>query len=338
MKGKVLVAGIGGGGDVASAYCVANYLKEIGYEVHLASVIWERMVVDPVPGPISPKEVIGAEKGEWIAIARGGEYAIREGRVVKPEAVLLAEATGLEVILLDLTGGYQSLYESFLEAIELTGSEKVIGVDAGGDVLALPGDEEVWSPLTDSIALAVLRDLRNSTLAIVGPGCDGELPMKKVLERIARVWRNGGNEGGFVISRKLKEKCEEGVKFMKTEASRVVLRAADGEFGEITIRKGSRKIELSPVLATAFFLDPKKVESPLAEAVRGTKSIEEANAKILENCSVSELELEKILKELGGVTRENLERARRELLKRRRCPDASDLQREEVENPRAKEE
>ncbi|ALU11948.1 hypothetical protein EYM_06505 [Ignicoccus islandicus DSM 13165] len=331
MRGRVLVAGIGGGGDVGSAHCVATYLRELGYRVFLASVVWERMVRDPVPGPISPKEVQGAEQYNWIAVVRGGEFSLREGKKVEPEAALLAKATGESVILLDLTGGYYSLYQSFLEAIELTGSDIVIGVDAGGDVLAMPGDDDVWSPLTDSIALAVLQDLETSQLAVVGPGCDGEMPTEKVLRRISMVWKNGGNLGGFVISRNLKEVCERAMKFMKTEASRVVLRAASGEFGEVEIRRGSRKLLLSPVLATTFFLDPKKVQSPLANAVRGTKSIEEASAKMLENCSVSELELEKILKKLGEPTKENLEKARETLLKMRRCSDASNLQREEME-------
>ncbi len=320
VRGKtVLVAGIGGGGDVASAYCVARWLRALGAEVKLASIIWERMVRDPVPGPISPKELHNAKLLNRIAILDGDEYAIRDGVKVEPQASLIARAIGEEVIALDLKGGYHGMLSSLKEAIELVGADFIFGVDAGGDVLAKPGDEEVWSPLADSIGLAALKELENSILSIAGPGCDGELPPDEVLKRIAEVWRRGGNAGGFVISKDLASECEMAMRLMHTEASRMVIEAAKGNYGEVLIRSGSRKLFLSPVTASVYHLWTKAVESELAEAVKGTKSVEEANERLLNACSVSEYELELILKELGGVTKENIERAKEEVKKRRRC-------------------
>ncbi|UXD22124.1 hypothetical protein IPA_01920 [Ignicoccus pacificus DSM 13166] len=320
VKGrKVLVVGIGGGGDVASAFCVYRWLRAIGAQPYLASIIWERMVRDPVPGPISPKELVGTELGKWIGIVRGGEYALREGKKVEPQASLLAKAAGIEVIVLDLKSGYKGMLNGLKEALELTEAEIVIGVDAGGDVLAKPGDEEVWSPLADSVGLAALKEFENSILSIAGPGCDGELPTQKVLERIAEVWRRGGNEGGFIISRSLASECEKAMSFMHTEASKMVIEAAKGVYGEVKIRRGSRTLFLSPVLASIFHLDASKVESELAEAVRGTESVEEASTKLLERCSTSEYELEKELKTLGGWSKENLEEAKRRVLMKRKC-------------------
>ena len=320
IKGKrVLVAGIGGGGDVASAYCLADWLEALGAEPILASIIWERMVRDPVPGPISPRELHGAELKRYVAILNGDEYAVREGKRVEPQASLLAKALGIEVIALDLKGGYQSLRRSLEEAMEITESEILFGVDAGGDVLAKPGDEDAWSPLADSIALAVLQDMDNSILTIAGPGCDGELSTEKVLERIAEVWGRGGNLGGFVVSRELAERCLQAIRFMHTEASRTVLEAARGAYGEVKIRKGSRTLFVTPVMATFFNLDPRSIESELANAVRGTSSIEEASEALLGACSTSELELEKELKALGEWNKENLETAKRMVLMKRRC-------------------
>ena len=315
---KVLVVGIGGGGDVAAAYCVARWVEKVGGEPFLGSIIWERLVRDPLPGPISPEELKGTEKlGEDLWLADGDEVATRAGKEVVPQATELAKATSRKVFLFDLIKGEIGVRRGLEEAIKLTGADLVIAVDAGGDVLAEPEDEEVWSPLADAICLAAVKELKvESWLAIYGPGCDGELPPEKVLARIASVWKRGGNKGGFVLSGDDAEACLKVINSMHTEASKMGVLAALGNYGEHKIRRGSRKLFLSPITATTFFLDAQKVYSALAEAVKGTKSLEEANERLKALGVYTELELERDVVRLGGLERVNLEEVKRKGLER----------------------
>ncbi|NPA84889.1 MAG: DUF1152 domain-containing protein [Crenarchaeota archaeon] len=315
---KVLVIGIGGGGDVAAAYCVSKWVESVGGEPILGSVVWERLVRDPVPGPIPLSDLQGAEKvGEHLWVADGDEYAVRGGKVVIPQATELAKATSQKVFLFDLNLGAEGVKRGIEEAIELTGADMLIAVDAGGDVLAKPDDEEVWSPLADAVCLAAVKELSvESWVAIYGPGCDGELPPNKVLERISEVWRRGGNRGGFVVSKEMAEECLRVVERMQTEASKMGLLAALGEYGERRIRRGSRVLFLSPVTATTFFLDSKAVHSELADAVKGTKSLEEANQRLKELRVYTELELERDIVAAGGLEKVSLEEIRKRGRKR----------------------
>ncbi len=155
--------------------------------------------------------------------------------------------------------------------------------------------------------------VKEKVLAVFGPGCDGELPQEKVLERVAEVWRAGGNKGGFVLSKDLAEDCLKIINSMDTEASKMAVLAALGEYGEVRIRRGARKLFLNPITATTFFLDAEKVESELAERVKGTKDIEEAKERLNEICVYTELDLERDLVLKGS---ENVLKVREEGLKR----------------------
>ncbi len=294
---RALVVGIGGGGDVAAAYCVSLYLRKLGYETIVGSIVWERLIRDPLPGPIGLDELENCEMRAHYCIADGDEYAIRGNKKVVPQATKLASATGLKVLVFDLKKGFEGLIKGLEEAIREYGIEAVYAVDAGGDVLAKPSDDEVWSPLADSLGLAALKELKakEKVLAVFGPGCDGELPQEKVLERISEVWRKGGNMGGFVLSKTCAEECLRVVNAMDTEASKMAILAALGEYGERRIRRGARRLFLSPITATTFFLDPNVIESEMCEAVKGTKSIEEASLKLNEICVYTELDFERDL-------------------------------------------
>jgi hypothetical protein len=61
-------------------------------------------------------------------------------------------------------------------------------VDVGGDVLAHGHEENLASPLCDSVLLAASRFMQTPVIgAVFGAGCDGELRPAEVLERIAEL-------------------------------------------------------------------------------------------------------------------------------------------------------
>jgi hypothetical protein len=67
-----------------------------------------------------------------------------------------------------------------------------------------------------------------------------------------------------------------------TEASRLPVRAARGDLGEVAIRDGARTVELTPASTVTFYLDPPTVAatSDLDEHVRGTERFEDAQAAL----------------------------------------------------------
>jgi hypothetical protein len=69
----VLFAALGGGGDVASAAMLALAARRLGLRSHVASVVWERLPIDPVPGPVRFSEVVNAKRvGELDPHGHGG--------------------------------------------------------------------------------------------------------------------------------------------------------------------------------------------------------------------------------------------------------------------------
>ena len=295
---RITVVGIGGGGDVAAAAVIAKKLEDEGFRTFLGSVIWERAVYDPVPGPMSPKELVGARKiDEYLYVVYGHEYAVRRGRKVVPQAVRAARAVGKPVYVLDLKGGWLSMFKGFKKLIDVTAPDELIIVDAGGDSLAHGWEKNLWSPLADAISMAASP---KAILAIYGPGCDGELSTDEVLSKIAELYRKGCNEGGFIIDRKLAKYGLKIVKLVRTEASKISLEVALGKMGEAKLRSGSRRVKLSPILASVFFVRNTCVDSLIVKAVRGSKSVEEASNRLLNLCVFSELELERVIYIMGG--------------------------------------
>ncbi len=295
---RVTVVGIGGGGDVAAASIIAKKLEEEGLRTFLGSVIWERAAYDPLPGPISPRELIGAKKiDDYLYLVYGHEYVVRKGRKVIPQAVRAAKAINKPVYVLDLKGGWYSMFKGFRKLVDVTAPDQLIIVDAGGDSLAYGWERNLWSPLADSLSLSASP---TATLAIYGPGCDGELSTEEVLEKILELYAKGCNEGGFVIDRKLATYGLEIVKYVRTEASRISLEVALGRVGEVKLRSGSRRVRTSPILAVVFFINSTCVDSLTIKAVKGSRSVEEASNKLLNLCIFSELELEKMIYVIGG--------------------------------------
>src|SRR5262245_9434519 len=84
-------------------------------------------------------------------------------------------------------------------------------------------------------------------LAVVGPGCDGELTAGEVLQRTAALGRAGAWLGTWGVTPEIAGELEAAARVVPTEASLQVARCARGESGETHIRGGRRRVELGPV-------------------------------------------------------------------------------------------
>ncbi len=292
---KILFVGIGGGGDVVSAALFAKIFRDLGIETYVASIIWERFVHDPVPGPI-PLEAIHGKKmiGKYAAVINGYSYAIRNGNKVVFEAARVAETLKEDVYLIDIWGGVKGYVEALKDILLYTGADYVVGIDVGGDVLAIGDEDELWSPLADAMGLAAIHDIGSSALMVYSPGADGELPQELVLERISLIAGMGGYLGSIGVGREYVKFYEKLLENTHSEASRVGLLALKGFYGVKSIRGGTREISVSPVNTIAFILAPEpalNISRP-ARLVRNTGSFIEAWRRLRENGIATEYDLE----------------------------------------------
>ncbi|MGC9112982.1 DUF1152 domain-containing protein [Acidilobus sp.] len=303
---KVLVLGIGGGGDAAGAIYLYQKVRRFGGRPILGSVVWERYAIDPYPGPIPLEAMVDVDiLGDSAALVSGSSYAIRFGRQVRPQIVRAAELLGEKALFVDISRGSEGVRRALEAARDQLGVELVIGVDVGGDVLALGCEENLWSPLADSVSLAGLGSAGvDSLIAVHGPGADGELSTDQVLSYIADVAAQGGLLGIYGINEEEAELLDRATKAIETEASLMPLLAFRGRRGDQRIRGGTRTVRLSPVLATTYVMDATTVynRSPLAKAVSGTMGISQVRQVLNSMCVYTELDLEYDLFNMRGST------------------------------------
>jgi hypothetical protein len=289
------VLGAGGGGDVVGALALARLCESMGTEFVLGGVAWERIVIDPSPGPRTAAEIAGGRPIGEHAVLADPQTATPEG--VRFSEALMAEQLGAPTVLVDVTGGARGAAAGIEAAAGELECDLVICADVGGDILATGAEPGLASPLCDAVMLAAsVAAGKPAVLAVIGPGCDGELTAPEVLERVAAAGRAGAWTGAWGLTPAIADEVEAAARASYTEASLQIVRCARGEIGTVPIRDGRRTVELGPVGALTFFLDPAESlgdVAPLAPLVAGTESIEGAR-QALERAGVrTELDYER---------------------------------------------
>jgi hypothetical protein len=299
---RPLVIGIGGGGDVVGALATAEAARLYhGARPLVGGVPWERRPIDPVPGPRSVGEI---EDGEEIA---AGVLLARPRTRVRGRDVVFAEShmaefLGEPTVLVDVTRGPAAIAAGLRDAAARLEVDTIVFADVGGDVLAHGHERGLGSPLCDALMLAAAvrleRDAGGIEVlgAIFGPGCDGELTLAEVSERLADVARAGGLAGARGITPPIAARLEAAIEHVPTEASAQAVRGFRGVAGPSAIRGGRRSLELMPAVALTIYYDATiayEATAPLARAVADAESLEEAN-EVLRGLGVrSELDWEK---------------------------------------------
>jgi len=283
-----MLIGMGGGGDIVSALVVGELLKKHGVDYIVGGVVWERFRRDPKPGPRSVEEIENVRPiNDCLAWVKGAKID-----KLKPIVAEVAEIAG-NAVGVDITKGVESLAKSLKEFAESEGVDVVIGVDAGGDSLARGGEKNLVSPLCDAVVIAALKELKNSIIAVVGFGSDGELSREELEKYLSEILARGGVEGAMLIDHETASKLYPLVNEIETQASRIPLLAALGYFGKYRIWD-EVEIDVSILNALVFFLKTEVLYelSSIAKAVRGCGSIWEANEALHRIGIKTELDLE----------------------------------------------
>jgi hypothetical protein len=290
------VLGIGGGGDVIGSLALARRCEELGTQFVLGGVAWERMPIDPHPGPRPSEEILNGQPLGPRAVLAGPQTSTPEG--VAFSETHAAGHLGAETVLIDVSRGATGAARGIRDAARELDCDLALYVDVGGDAIALGDEDGLASPLCDAVMLAAglrLSDELPGLLAVLGPGCDGELTPEQVLERIAALARAGAWCGTWSVSSSIADEVEVAARRSKTEASMQVVRCARGETGMAEIRGGRRHVPLGPVgaLAFVFELPAAGPELALARAVSESGELEAARATLDELGVRSELDYER---------------------------------------------
>jgi hypothetical protein len=294
---RILAVGIGGGGDVAGALAIAELAGTLGTPAVVGGLTWERLPVDPLPGPRRLGEILGLHRlNEHVGLAgsdtRGpGGFRFAESH--------MARHLGEPVLLLDPGGGPAAIADGLEDAARQLGCDLIVLTDVGGDVLAHGDEPGLSSPLADAVCLAAAPRLAQRGVALLGAlfgaGCDGELTPAEVLARIAEVAQAGGYLGAWGPGSEQLERLEAAVAQIPTEASAMALRCARGVLGATPIRDGRRTVQLTASGGLVFFFDPLAATGSAARCARlvaRAGSLQEANAILLGHGIATELEWE----------------------------------------------
>jgi len=282
---RPLVLGIGGGGDVVGALATAEACRAQGAAPIVGGVTWERRPIDPAPGPRAEGEIEGARRLAPGVLAATGSTRVRDSGVLFAES-RMAELLGEETVLVDATLGPSGLAEGIAAAAAELRADLIVFLDVGGDALAHGDEPGLASPLCDSILLSAAARLADRDGAppllgaIFGVGCDGELTVAEVLDRLAEVAAAGGFAGARGLTPAVAARLAQAVEAIPTEASAQALRCFQGVVGHATIRQGRRTVELSPVGALTFYFDVRAAvgsAARLAAAVTDARDLDHAN-------------------------------------------------------------
>jgi len=311
---KALIFGAGGAGDVISAILASEYYKKLGYETLIGSILWERYVIDPVPGPINFEDLRNAEKiNDCIFLLRKDSYAIREGNLVIPTIVRVLKVLNLEQgYAMNNRLGPKHLAKCIKEIVNKENIDLIVAVDAGGDMIARGDEESIMSPLVDVISLATLIILEKegykTLLGVIGCGSDGEVEHDYFLKLISEIAKNKGLidiKGYDLETAKLVEKVLENT---ESEASKIPVDAFFGFHGELKIRKGTRKVFVTPASAVMFFLDPLKITTnKLVGKIINANSLEDANSILNSMGIYTEYDFERDIFKLYGLEAKNID-------------------------------
>jgi hypothetical protein len=278
----VLCVGIGGGGDVVGALAAAEHARALGASATVGGLTWERRPIDPLPGARTLDELSGAERLNDVVALAGPDTTGPGG--VRFAETHLAGHLGTRTVLVDPNPGPARVAAGLADAADRLGCDAIALVDVGGDVLAHGDEPGLASPLADAVMLATAPHLARAGLRVVagvfGAGCDGELRIGEVLERIAEIAARGGWLATHGLRPEALARLERAVAAVPTEASAMALRSARGETGRVSIRSGRRTVELSPVAALTFYVDATVAiasAARLARAVADAGSMLEAN-------------------------------------------------------------
>lgn len=239
----LLVAAGGGGDPIGTALVHAAVGRDPDAVVLTYS--WERLAVDPVPGPLAPRDLTGLDHDTLpvpLLTPRSAPIGPRGSTLPR-----LAGQLPVRLALLDPYSGVDALAEQIAGTAKALDADRIRIVDVGGDILAHGDEPTLASPLPDALALAACHLTGvPTTVHLAGPGLDGEVPETMLLHRL------GG--ASHALGSGLPSWAREVMRWHPTEAGALLAAAATGLRGPCLTREGARPVPLTDLSGRVWSL------------------------------------------------------------------------------------
>ncbi|MFD8352684.1 DUF1152 domain-containing protein [Streptomyces coelicoflavus] len=240
-----LYVAAGGGGDPVGTLIAARALGgDAAGPPPIATYAWERPEVDPTAAALGDGDFEGLvrETGD----AGDGFAALTPATRVRPPAGStlpgLARDLPARLLLLDPAAGLRALARR-LGSMAAAAGGRIRVVDIGGDILTHGDEPGLCSPFTDALTLAACRLTGiPTTVHVAGPGLDGEIEERTLLERLT------GSEP-LVPGRDAAAAASRALAWHPSEASALWAASLHGARGTVrTVRGTVRLTDASPGL------------------------------------------------------------------------------------------
>ncbi|POX56244.1 hypothetical protein C3489_05845 [Streptomyces sp. Ru71] len=225
----------GGGGDPVGAALIHASLGGRADAVVL-TYGWERLTVDPVPGPAAPHDFTGLDH-DTLPVP----LVTPAAEPVEPRGSTLPRLAGrlpTKLALLDPYTGVEGLADQIGRTARAMGADHISVVDMGGDILAHGDEPTLASPLLDALALAACHLAGiHTTVHVAGPGLDGEIPEATLLTRVTG--------DGTALDPAIPGWAADILRWHPSEASALLAAAAAGLRGPCLTRQDAGPIPLT---------------------------------------------------------------------------------------------
>ncbi|MGW6917184.1 DUF1152 domain-containing protein [Kitasatospora sp. NPDC054939] len=283
---KRIVIAAGGGGDPIAAAMVRTALYGPADPALLLTYSWERLTVDPLPGPRGRADFAGLRSPRpHLDLVTPATATVGAAGSSLPR---LSGELGGALGLLDPYDGAAGLARTIAAAAEHCGADRVDVVDVGGDILAAGDEPTLRSPLGDALVLAACARTRLATdVWVAGPALDRELPEEQLFARLP--------PSAFALTAEHVRPVDAVFGWHPSEASALLAAAARGVRGVCGIRDAADPVRLDDRSAGVHRspLDAVLALNPLARLLADSRSLADAELASVEVCGFSEIARER---------------------------------------------
>ncbi|GAB3177670.1 hypothetical protein GCM10027162_27790 [Streptomyces incanus] len=247
---------------------------------------WDRLLIDPLPGPRQPADFTGLERltpAVWTVPAQARPIAPAGSTLPR-----LAAELPHTFALLDPYQGAEGLTHQLEDLVSHLEPESIDLLDVGGDILARGDEPTLKSPLADALMLAACCQVNAPVrLLVAGPGLDGELLPEDVAGVLGLIVHTFTARDSDAISSVLE--------WHPSEATGLLVATARGVRGTCEIRDAGLPVPLTDESPTVHEvdLDDAVSRNQLARAIMATAHLGEVEAYSREICGYSEIDYER---------------------------------------------
>jgi hypothetical protein len=304
---SVLLVGVGGGGDVSWSIPLINYLRTLGvkrFAVGEATIAWwdleGRISLGGFTFHLADLDTVQKISDRCGLLRRETRVVNGPGRGSRLPQSIIAELKDVEAFALELDDGVVGMREGINALANHLGAGLVIGVDCGSDSFYSGTETKVLSPLVDAMIVAALADCKPaSIMGLIGYGCDGDLMPDELDASVKSVIKKGGLLGARGLIPTDIQDMEKFFSVWPNPVEEWPLKAAKGELGWKNMNT-LWSILVTPLTSIMMFFEPKVLveHNPLANAVRDSKMLKEAEDAAIRMGLMPETRMAKLLPKL----------------------------------------